>query len=228
MSWPSVCLHSYCHPAALPVPLHLLLGSAGGLTPVPGAHRGSRCQCQPYAFLLHAGLGRSCFHHRYPGSTFMHVPQTHSSGPKNSFPLYLDNLVLGIRGWASLWRVEWTDGPSICSTPGSVNFDGSIIASLPSTLSCCLYAPGLAVGLDPEGYGNPDFCWLSIYDTLIWSFAGPVAFAVSVSTRKRFRVSRMRGSYRSPLGRAEASGAPGQGRNCLCSLVCSCPSPLPR
>lgn len=41
--------------------------------------------------------------------------------------------------------------------------------------------PGLAVGLDPEGYGNPDFCWLSIYDTLIWSFAGPVAFAVSVS-----------------------------------------------
>lgn len=37
------------------------------------------------------------------------------------------------------------------------------------------------MGLDPEGYGNPDFCWLSIYDTLIWSFAGPVAFAVSVS-----------------------------------------------
>uniref|UniRef100_W5KN35 Cadherin EGF LAG seven-pass G-type receptor 2 n=1 Tax=Astyanax mexicanus TaxID=7994 RepID=W5KN35_ASTMX len=28
---------------------------------------------------------------------------------------------------------------------------------------------GLAVGLDPEGYGNPDFCWLSLYDTLIWS-----------------------------------------------------------
>lgn len=48
----------------------------------------------------------------------------------------------------------------------------------------CLHAPGLAVGLDPEGYGNPDFCWLSIYDTLIWSFAGPVAFAVSVSARE--------------------------------------------
>uniref|UniRef100_A0A8C6V1M6 Cadherin EGF LAG seven-pass G-type receptor 1a n=1 Tax=Neogobius melanostomus TaxID=47308 RepID=A0A8C6V1M6_9GOBI len=32
---------------------------------------------------------------------------------------------------------------------------------------------GLAVGLDPQGYGNPDFCWLSVNDTLIWSFAGP-------------------------------------------------------
>uniref|UniRef100_A0A674MGA6 Cadherin EGF LAG seven-pass G-type receptor 3 n=1 Tax=Takifugu rubripes TaxID=31033 RepID=A0A674MGA6_TAKRU len=34
---------------------------------------------------------------------------------------------------------------------------------------------GLAVGLDPEGYGNPDFCWISIYDKLLWSFAGPIA-----------------------------------------------------
>uniref|UniRef100_A0A8C2DCK2 Cadherin EGF LAG seven-pass G-type receptor 1 n=1 Tax=Cyprinus carpio TaxID=7962 RepID=A0A8C2DCK2_CYPCA len=34
---------------------------------------------------------------------------------------------------------------------------------------------GLAVGLDPQGYGNPDFCWLSVHDTLIWSFAGPIA-----------------------------------------------------
>ncbi|XP_078500339.1 cadherin EGF LAG seven-pass G-type receptor 2 isoform X1 [Lissotriton helveticus] len=43
------------------------------------------------------------------------------------------------------------------------------------------FITGLAVGLDPEGYGNPDFCWLSIYDTLIWSFAGPIAFAVAMS-----------------------------------------------
>ncbi|XP_029430115.1 cadherin EGF LAG seven-pass G-type receptor 2 [Rhinatrema bivittatum] len=43
------------------------------------------------------------------------------------------------------------------------------------------FITGLAVGLDPEGYGNPDFCWLSIYDVLIWSFVGPVAFSVSVS-----------------------------------------------
>eukprot|EP00066_Takifugu_rubripes_P022942 XP_011612208.1 PREDICTED: cadherin EGF LAG seven-pass G-type receptor 2 [Takifugu rubripes] len=43
------------------------------------------------------------------------------------------------------------------------------------------FITGLAVGLDPEGYGNPDYCWLSMYDTLIWSFAGPVAIAVSMN-----------------------------------------------
>ncbi|XP_058860276.1 cadherin EGF LAG seven-pass G-type receptor 2-like isoform X2 [Acipenser ruthenus] len=43
------------------------------------------------------------------------------------------------------------------------------------------FITGLAVGLDPEGYGNPDFCWLSIYDTLVWSFAGPIALAVSMN-----------------------------------------------
>ncbi|XP_034514164.1 cadherin EGF LAG seven-pass G-type receptor 3 isoform X5 [Ailuropoda melanoleuca] len=37
---------------------------------------------------------------------------------------------------------------------------------------------GLAVGLDPEGYGNPDFCWISIHEPLIWSFAGPVVLVV--------------------------------------------------
>lgn len=41
--------------------------------------------------------------------------------------------------------------------------------------------PGLAVGLDPQGYGNPDFCWLSVHDTLIWSFAGPIVIVVVVS-----------------------------------------------
>ncbi|XP_062248935.1 cadherin EGF LAG seven-pass G-type receptor 3 [Platichthys flesus] len=40
---------------------------------------------------------------------------------------------------------------------------------------------GLAVGLDPEGYGNPDFCWISIYDKLIWSFAGPIAIVILVN-----------------------------------------------
>ncbi|XP_072308357.1 cadherin EGF LAG seven-pass G-type receptor 2 isoform X2 [Eucyclogobius newberryi] len=43
------------------------------------------------------------------------------------------------------------------------------------------FVTGLAVGLDPEGYGNPDYCWLSMYDTLIWSFAGPIALAVSMN-----------------------------------------------
>lgn len=41
--------------------------------------------------------------------------------------------------------------------------------------------PGLAVGLDPQGYGNPDFCWLSLRDTLIWSFAGPIGTVIIVS-----------------------------------------------
>ncbi|XP_067381943.1 cadherin EGF LAG seven-pass G-type receptor 3 isoform X2 [Channa argus] len=40
---------------------------------------------------------------------------------------------------------------------------------------------GLAVGLDPEGYGNPDFCWISIFDKLIWSFAGPVAIVILIN-----------------------------------------------
>ncbi|XP_036134132.1 cadherin EGF LAG seven-pass G-type receptor 1 [Molossus molossus] len=41
---------------------------------------------------------------------------------------------------------------------------------------------GLAVGLDPKGYGNPDFCWLSLRDTLIWSFAGPIGAVIIVNT----------------------------------------------
>ncbi|XP_037703253.1 cadherin EGF LAG seven-pass G-type receptor 1 [Choloepus didactylus] len=41
---------------------------------------------------------------------------------------------------------------------------------------------GLAVGLDPQGYGNPDFCWLSLRDTLIWSLAGPVGTVIIVNT----------------------------------------------
>nr|XP_055045624.1 cadherin EGF LAG seven-pass G-type receptor 1 isoform X3 [Misgurnus anguillicaudatus] len=40
---------------------------------------------------------------------------------------------------------------------------------------------GLAVGLDPQGYGNPDFCWLSVHDTIIYSFAGPIAVIVLVN-----------------------------------------------
>uniref|UniRef100_A0A673CF83 Cadherin EGF LAG seven-pass G-type receptor 1a n=1 Tax=Sphaeramia orbicularis TaxID=375764 RepID=A0A673CF83_9TELE len=39
---------------------------------------------------------------------------------------------------------------------------------------------GLAVGLDPQGYGNPYFCWLSVHDTLIWSFAGPIFVVVNI------------------------------------------------
>lgn len=78
-------------------------------------------------------------------------------------------------------RAVWT-APCAYSSSGPVNQADFLPLT---TFPCCyLLAPGLAVGLDPEGYGNPDFCWLSIYDTLIWSFAGPVAFAVSVSASK--------------------------------------------
>ncbi|KAJ8245418.1 hypothetical protein GJAV_G00270520 [Gymnothorax javanicus] len=40
---------------------------------------------------------------------------------------------------------------------------------------------GLAMGLDPQGFGNADFCWLSIHDTLIWSFLGPIAVVLLVN-----------------------------------------------
>ncbi|XP_051545772.1 cadherin EGF LAG seven-pass G-type receptor 1 [Myxocyprinus asiaticus] len=40
---------------------------------------------------------------------------------------------------------------------------------------------GLAVGLDPQGYGNPDFCWLSVNDTLIWSITGPISTVVLIN-----------------------------------------------
>nr|XP_039333568.1 cadherin EGF LAG seven-pass G-type receptor 3 isoform X2 [Saimiri boliviensis boliviensis] len=40
---------------------------------------------------------------------------------------------------------------------------------------------GLAVGLDPEGYGNPDFCWVSVHEPLIWSFAGPVVLVIVIN-----------------------------------------------
>ncbi|KAI1230842.1 Cadherin EGF LAG seven-pass G-type receptor 2, partial [Lamprotornis superbus] len=42
------------------------------------------------------------------------------------------------------------------------------------------FITGLAVGLDPEGYGNPDFCWLALHDSLVWSLAGPCAAALAV------------------------------------------------
>ncbi|XP_049327431.1 cadherin EGF LAG seven-pass G-type receptor 2 isoform X1 [Astyanax mexicanus] len=56
---------------------------------------------------------------------------------------------------------------------------------------------GLAVGLDPEGYGNPDFCWLSLYDTLIWSLAGPIALVVAMNLFLYILASRASCSLRS-------------------------------
>lgn len=48
-------------------------------------------------------------------------------------------------------------------------------------LTVLFMCPGLAVGLDPQGYGNPDFCWLSLHDSLIWSLAGPIGAVILVS-----------------------------------------------
>ncbi|KAI4874532.1 hypothetical protein NFI96_008030 [Prochilodus magdalenae] len=50
---------------------------------------------------------------------------------------------------------------------------------------------GLAVGLDPEGYGNPDFCWISLYDKLIWSFAGPIVIVILMNGGMFMMVLRM-------------------------------------
>ncbi|XP_035377944.1 cadherin EGF LAG seven-pass G-type receptor 3 isoform X2 [Electrophorus electricus] len=50
---------------------------------------------------------------------------------------------------------------------------------------------GLAVGLDPEGYGNPDFCWISLYDKLIWSFAGPIVIVILMNSGMFMTVLRM-------------------------------------
>ncbi|XP_067097012.1 LOW QUALITY PROTEIN: cadherin EGF LAG seven-pass G-type receptor 3 [Osmerus mordax] len=50
---------------------------------------------------------------------------------------------------------------------------------------------GLAVGLDPEGYGNPDFCWISIYDKLLWSFAGPIAIVILMNGGMFLTVAKM-------------------------------------
>lgn len=86
---------------------------------------------------------------------------------------------------------------------------------------------GLAVGLDPEGYGNPDFCWLSIYDTLIWSFAGPVAFAVSVGDQANC-ILRIPSLYEGLDCRGRDTSLGGVGAVHILGS-CSCPSlPLPR
>ncbi|KAF4072460.1 hypothetical protein AMELA_G00263260 [Ameiurus melas] len=50
---------------------------------------------------------------------------------------------------------------------------------------------GLAVGLDPEGYGNPDFCWISLYDKLIWSFAGPIVIVILMNAGMFMMVLRL-------------------------------------
>jgi hypothetical protein len=71
------------------------------------------------------------------------------------------------------------------------------VCDLRSSIS--LICTGLAVGLDPQGYGNPDFCWLSLQDTLIWSFAGPVGTVIIVSVESSDMPFRTQGPRSSRL-----------------------------
>ncbi len=75
--------------------------------------------------------------------------------------------------------------PILVSVP-VIDRGGELEEIFPSDLTVCLFAAGLAVGLDPEGYGNPDFCWISIYDKLIWSFAGPITIVILVPVSLSF------------------------------------------
>lgn len=61
------------------------------------------------------------------------------------------------------------------------------------------------MGLDPQGYGNPDFCWLSLRDTLIWSFAGPIGTVIAVSAQK----PRFSGAWAAGRPSRELSGVDG-------------------
>uniref|UniRef100_T1IKX4 Cadherin EGF LAG seven-pass G-type receptor 1 n=1 Tax=Strigamia maritima TaxID=126957 RepID=T1IKX4_STRMM len=40
---------------------------------------------------------------------------------------------------------------------------------------------GLSVGVRADGYGNHIFCWLSIYETVIWSLVGPICCYVVIN-----------------------------------------------
>ncbi|XP_071853832.1 latrophilin-like protein 1 isoform X2 [Apostichopus japonicus] len=40
---------------------------------------------------------------------------------------------------------------------------------------------GVAAGANPSGYGTEHYCWLSVVDGFIWSFAGPVLFMIFVN-----------------------------------------------
>ncbi|XP_032892988.1 cadherin EGF LAG seven-pass G-type receptor 3 isoform X1 [Amblyraja radiata] len=71
--------------------------------------------------------------------------------------------------WLHIYRMQ-TEVRNI--NYGAMRFYYAIGWGVPAIIT------GLAVGLDPEGYGNPDFCWISVHDKLIWSFAGPIAVVI--------------------------------------------------
>ncbi|KAL9824656.1 cadherin EGF LAG seven-pass G-type receptor 2-like [Geothlypis trichas] len=69
------------------------------------------------------------------------------------------------------------------------------------------FITGLAVGLDPEGYGNPDFCWLALHDSLVWSLVGPCAAALAVGIF--FLVLAARATCATPQGFQKKGSASG-------------------
>uniref|UniRef100_A0A8C1D163 Cadherin EGF LAG seven-pass G-type receptor 2 n=1 Tax=Cyprinus carpio carpio TaxID=630221 RepID=A0A8C1D163_CYPCA len=79
------------------------------------------------------------------------------------------------------------------------------------------FITGLAVGLDPEGYGNPDFCWLSLYDTLVWSLAGPVAFVLSMNVFLYIMASRASCSLQQKS--CEKRDVPAAGLRTACAVL---------
>lgn len=84
---PSVCLHSHCHPAALPL---YLCAFSWRLCwrPCTCCRRSPRSlgdvTCRPHAILLHAGLGCACLHHRCPPRPQPGLRST-SLGPRCTF-----------------------------------------------------------------------------------------------------------------------------------------------
>ena len=65
-----------------------------------------------------------------------------------------------------------TDKPGI--DHGQMHFYYAVGYGLPAIIV------GLAVGLRPDAYGQ-DFCWLSIGEKIIWSFAGPICIVVCLN-----------------------------------------------
>ncbi|XP_069792757.1 cadherin EGF LAG seven-pass G-type receptor 3-like isoform X1 [Narcine bancroftii] len=81
---------------------------------------------------------------------------------------------------------------------------------------------GLAVGLDPEGYGNPDFCWISVHDKLIWSFAGPIAVVIVMNIVISLLVARISCAPTQKEAKKKSILAPTRTitRRCLKRAVC--------
>ncbi|XP_064589329.1 cadherin EGF LAG seven-pass G-type receptor 2 isoform X4 [Zonotrichia leucophrys gambelii] len=117
--------------------------------------------------------------------------------------ILLQFLYMSAVGWALLEALHLYRR---CSEPrhvdrGPMRFYHVLGWGLPAFIT------GLAVGLDPEGYGNPDFCWLALHDSLVWSLAGPCAAALAVGIF--FLVLAARATCATPQGFQKKGSASG-------------------